>query len=172
MPLKQESSIAYRLYWLFNNLRYTPYFNQRLCRFQSRGNRVFQLFVCQAQLFGNRALPNNQNLPSGVRERSVVPLVASLITFDFVGPEFRSGFGRTEKMAVVVTVPIAAVHEDYSFPLWKYDIGAPWQVSAMKAEPVAKPVKQATHDDLRTGVFPPNTRHHGTALFRGNDVCH
>lgn len=75
-------------------------------------------------------------------------------------------------MAVFMAVPIATVHEDDSAPLWQHDIRTPWQVFAMKAESVAKPVKQTAHDDLRLGILPPNAGHHVAAFCRGNDVRH
>lgn len=75
-------------------------------------------------------------------------------------------------MAVFVAVPIAAFHKDHRAPLWQHDIRTPLQVFAMMAEPEAKPAEQATQDDLRLSFFSPNTPHHGTAFFSGNDVCH
>ena len=75
-------------------------------------------------------------------------------------------------MAVFVAVPVAAVYEDHSAPFWQHDIRTPREVFAVKAEPVAKPVKQTTNYDLRLGILPANAGHHVAAFFRGNDIGH
>ena len=80
------------------------------------------------------------------------------------------GLGHCRRLASLMPMPEAAVHEDDRMPLWKHDVWMTWQFGGM--ETVAEPqgVKMAAHDHLRLRVLRPNPAHDLASLFWGDGV--
>lgn len=73
-------------------------------------------------------------------------------------------------------MPEASIDKDNLFPAWKDKVGFAWKSGsgggAMEAEPIAGSMQQAPDQELRFGVLAAYPGHIGTALLRGDRICH
>lgn len=75
-------------------------------------------------------------------------------------PELNVGFGVIRKTATFVTVPKATMDKKRDLPTDKRQVGAAWEVAAMKPEPVAHVMDNLPDRDFRLGFLSPNPAHH------------
>lgn len=66
-------------------------------------------------------------MPACGLQCGVFLFVVCYIAVEFRLPELHVGLGHCRRLAPLVLMPEAAVHEDDRMPLWKHDIGMPWQ---------------------------------------------
>lgn len=65
-------------------------------------------------------------------------------------------------------MPEAAVDEHDLPPLREHEIGRPWQIASMEAEPIAQAVRHPADDHFRFRAARFDTRHERAAV-RGNN---
>ena len=85
--------------------------------------------------------------------------VALLVAADFLLPEVGVGLGHLETVAVVVSVPKAAVDKYHRVVLAKHDVrmsGKPWVV---EPEPVTSSEEKSSDGQFRFGVLAAYSRH-------------
>ncbi len=79
-------------------------------------------------------------------------LVAGFVASNFNEPIGGVGFWDAVSATAGVAVPEATMNEDDLVTRWKNEIGASWQLAAMKSETIAKSVNEATDKYFRGGV--------------------
>jgi hypothetical protein len=62
-------------------------------------------------------------------------------------------------------MPKASVDKDHFLHRWKDKVGRSWQISAVQAEAVTHPVREASHDEFGARVRFPDAAHLCTDLF-------
>ena len=92
-------------------------------------------------------------------------LVPRDIAVEFRLPECHVGLRHRRRLAALVAVPEAAVHEDDRVPLGQHDVGVARQFGRMEAEAEAQGMQMASHDHLGLRVLRPNVAHHLAALL-------
>ena len=68
-------------------------------------------------------------------------------------PEFHVGLRRARRLAALVTMPEATVHENNRVPFGKHDVGMAGQLGGMKAVAELQGVKMTAHKHLWFRVF-------------------
>jgi hypothetical protein len=113
------------------------------------------------------ALPYHEGLPAFVCQVSQVLFVAITIAQKFRQPEFliRSG---NQAFFAVVKMPEASVNENYLAPRREYQVGLSWEIGAVKAEAIAKPVHEAPDLHFRRSVLASNRPHVLAAIHAGS----
>ncbi len=104
-------------------------------------------------------------MPAGRLQRGVLLLVPRDIAVEFRLPELHVGLRHRRRLAALVTVPEASVHEDDRVPLGKHDVGVPRQLGRVEAEAKAQSMQMAAHDHLRLRVLRPDVAHHFASLL-------
>ena len=112
------------------------------------------------------ALPYNLNAPTSSLKSCLMPLVTSVIRFQFGLPEIQSRFRHPRQFAsgVWMPVPEATVNEDHYSSAREHDVGAARQPAVVKA--VAQPcfMKGSAHTQFGPRVLSPHPRHLGAPL--------
>ncbi len=125
--------------------------------------RYFMLKVIYPTL--HLTLPDDDDMPPVRFQSGVLLFVKGHIPFELGHPELHVGLRRACRLAPLVPMPEAAVHEDDRVPLWKHDVRMSRQFGRMEAKAEAQCVKMTSHDHFRFCVLRPNPAHRVTALF-------
>ena len=97
--------------------------------------------------------------------------VAIHVPLKFGLPELHVGFRGACRLAPLVPMPEAAVHEDDRVPFGKHDIRVSRQLGRMEAVAKTQCVQMASHKHLRLRVLRTNPAHDFAALL-GRDGIH
>ena len=125
--------------------------------------RYFMLKVIYPTL--HLTLPDNDDMPPVRFQSGMFLFVAGHIPLELGRPELHVGLRRGCRLAPLMPMPEAAVHEDDRVPLWKHDVRMSWQFGRMEAEAESQSMKMASHDHFGFCVLRPNPAHRVTALF-------
>ena len=119
--------------------------------------RYFVLKVIYPTL--HLTLPDDDDMPPVRFQSGVLLFVTGHIPFELGHPELNVGLRRACRLAPLVPMPEAAVHEDDRMPLRKHDVGMAGQFGGLKAVAESQGVKVAAHKHLRLRVLRPNPAH-------------
>ena len=113
------------------------------------------------------AFPYREHVPAHAEQFCLVPLVALLVCFDFVGPVFDAA---VRDMAVSMPVPEAAMHKNHKPVFAQHDVRRSRQALDVFPVAVAAGKEIAAHDSFGPGVLAPDFGHHGRPLLFAPDV--
>ena len=118
-------------------------------------------------LFGQVALPDDDDLPTGEHQFIIDPCVPSSILLYLGLPELCIGFRQYKQLASLVTVPETAVNKDSRSVLAHDDVRLAGH--ALDIEPVAVSVRPQPFPNqyLRFGRLAANMRHAAVTLLWG-----
>ena len=116
------------------------------------------------------ALPHHDHLPPQRLQGRAVLRIPLSVACDLGRPELGVRLRDAVRLASLMSVPEAAVHEDHGLVLRKGDVGPTGQVLAMQTEAVARRMKLLPHQDLRLGVLPQDPSHDLGALLCCEDI--
>jgi len=123
-------------------------------------------------LFGQVALPKDNDLPTGEHQFIIDPCVPSSIPFYLVLPEVGIGLRQDKLLASLVTVPETTVDEYCRSVFAHYDVRLAGH--ALDIEPVAVSVRPQPFPNqyLRFGRLAADMRHAAVALCGCQDIGH
>ena len=123
-------------------------------------------------VFGEVACPDDDYLPSGVKQQLVVPSVPFAVAVDFRLPEGGVGLGQYELSASLMSVPETAVDENSRSVSAHDDVR--FARHALDIEPIPVSVRPKPFPDryLRLGRLAADMRHAAVALGRCQNIGH
>lgn len=112
-------------------------------------------------------------MPAHGEQGFFIPQIPGLVVGDFGRPPLRPRSRQAEGLAVLMTVPETAVHEDDG-PVFRQDeVGLARErpvERAVDGEAIAHAVKNRAQGQFRLGVPATDARHDFGAFLRGEDV--
>lgn len=90
----------------------------------------------------------------------------------FFFPELDIGFWQTKILATIMSVPETSVDKNDSLVLWQNNIRCARQFSDLNTEPQTTGEKMLPHNHLRFRIFPLDSRHIPSPLFRCHYISH
>lgn len=118
----------------------------------------------------NRTFPHNSDAKSVFKVGLRDFLVARLVPLDFSLPIISVSFWQAEKLAVFVSVPEAAVYENYGFVVRKKNVRRSEKPSVVLAEPKSGTEKRASQNCFGLCVLAVDFRHVLASLFRRQSI--
>ena len=98
------------------------------------------LKFCRRHLVAKAASPNDNDVPVHEFQQPLIFEVATLISFDFCSPPFRSRLWHLTAGATLMSMPEATVDEDHGLVFGQDNVGFAGQRSVFRAvhrEPIA-----------------------------------
>jgi len=120
---------------------------------------------------GKLALPQGNDAPAQLRERSTRLSVPNSVLLDFARPKFDVRL-RKLRTATPVSVPKAAVDENRDSMLRKNEVGASGEIRPMQPKPEAEAMSSPSGQKLRRRVETPDRAHVSRSLFSRQMINH
>lgn len=111
------------------------------------------------------ALPHVNHPPARLLKLFPFLLVTLNCTSELGGPELCTSLGHGCARTSFMSVPEAAMNEDDSLVFSKDDVRPARKVPHMKAESIARCMKELPQKDFRLGVFAPDPGHVPAAVL-------
>jgi hypothetical protein len=121
---------------------------------------------------GQLTFPDGDNAPAESRECSSRPAVPRNVVTELRYPELEVAFWGVSVLALRVSVPETAVHNNDGSMPWENDVRAAGECGDVEPESTAYPVKNGTDLAFRHCVPTSNAGHVPASSFPRQSVCH
>lgn len=118
------------------------------------------------------ALPEHKDSPTQIVQGGLVPCVPRHVLLELRRPELNPGLRAIGIPTPVMPMPETAMNENDGAIPWEYQVWRSRKILPMQAKTKAEPVGDATNDQFRLGIPPPDARHDLAPLFGIHDVSH
>ena len=145
-------SLVFDIFFTFDGFGLAVLLEQVILQLSFRLDSLYYVLKI-GQSFSYLALPNHNHMPACGLQCGVFLFVVCYIAVEFRLPELHVGLRRARRLAALVTMPEATVHENNRVPFWKHDVGMAGQLGGMKAVAEPQGVKMTAHKHLWFRVF-------------------